>query len=316
MSVGKRKQAKDEGFLFYNFVSEKEALGLSKKSIQNYEETYMRFTREIGKRICKESINEWIHKMLSNQMNPISINFYIVQIRVFANWLIENGYCEPFSIKKIKTQEPQIKTIPDEDIAILLTKPCVKDSFVTYRTWVIINFILGTGARASTITNIKIADLDFYNKEIRYTHLKNKNIAIVPMSSSLERVLKLYIQIWDIGETFLFPEKNGGQLTVDALVHSLRKYCIQKGLKPIGAHSFRHTFAKKYILNGGNVFVLQKMLTHNDLTMTKKYVRIFDTDLKTGFENLCPLDSYCNSGIIKKRVGYMNHGNKKTNTYK
>ena len=280
---------------------EKEASGLSKKSIKNYKDVYDRYTRDVGQPISKNSVNNWIHLLLERGMNPISINYYINQIRVFSYWLIENNYIESFTIRKIKTQEPQIKTIPEQDVLILLNKPKLKSSFVTYRTWTIINFILATGARASTILNIKIDDVDFSTKEIRYTHLKNKTSAIVPLSFSLERVLRQYINCWDVGSGYLFLDKYGGQLTVTALSHSLHNYCVSRGVKPRSAHAFRHTFAKKYVTNGGNVFALQKMLTHTDLAMTRKYIHLFSSDLKRGYEDICPLDSYKkNTMIIKK----------------
>lgn len=302
MSEVKRKHTNDEGLLFCDFVVEKEASGLSKKSIDNYKEVYARFVHEVGQKISKNSIYQWVHMLISSGMNPISINYYINQIRVFVNWLISNGYCESFEIKKIKTQQPQIKTISEEDILILLGRPSLKSSFVEYRTWVIINFIMGTGARASTVINLKVEDIDFTMKEIRYTHLKNKTCAIVPLSNSLERVLRNYLNGWEIGNSYLFPDRFGGQLTVNALEHALRKYAIDRGVKPKGAHSFRHTFAKKYVGNGGNVFTLQRLLTHTDLTMTKKYVHLFSSDLKNGYDDICPLDVYQKkTNLIRRR---------------
>ena len=303
MSEVKRKQADNEVLFFLNFIAEKEASGLSKKSVDNYKEVYSRFTKEIGEKISKESINKWIHMMIKNEMNPISINYYINQIRVFSYWLMNNGYIDKFEIKKLKTQEPQLKTISEEEMVVLLERPSIKSSFIVFRTWAIINFIMATGARASTIINLKVDDVDFSSKEIRYTHLKNKSSAIIPLSSSLERSLRLYLNTWELGNGFLFPDRFGGQLTINALGHSLRSYCIGKNIRPRGAHSFRHTFAKKYVLNGGNVFILQRLLTHNDLTMTKKYVHLFSSDLKKDYEILCPLDSYQKgSSIIRRRT--------------
>ena len=97
----KLKSTVNEVIFFKNFIVEKEALGLSKKSIENYKKVYSKFTKDIGEKISKESISKWIQMMMSSDMNSISVNFYIVQIRVFAYWLMNNGYCERFVIKKI-----------------------------------------------------------------------------------------------------------------------------------------------------------------------------------------------------------------------
>lgn len=297
----KRKHIDNTGLLFCDFIAEKEAEGLSKKSLDNYREVFHRYTLEIGKPLSKESITEWVKKFVDNGTNPISINFYLNQIRVFVNWLSKNGHIKPFVIKKMKCQEAQIKVFTDDEMMLLLKKPVVKASYAEYRNWAIVNFIIGTGARASTVINTLIRDLDFSAKEIKFNHLKNKKAAIVPMSKGLERALKYYLNAWEIGDSYLFLDRFGNQMTLNALVKCVRAYCELRGVKPRGPHSLRHTFARKFIISGGNAFTLQRLLTHTDLTMTKKYVRLFNNDLHTNFDNLCPLDTFQSSKLIKRK---------------
>lgn len=297
------KISEDSSFLFSLFIDEKESNGLSPKSIKNYKDVFARYQKEINKPISKESIQEWIHFLLSRKMNPISINFYIVQIRTYAYWLMNNGHIQRFHIKPLKKQEPQLKVFSNEDLLKLLEKPSTKASFPTYRTWVIINFILGTGARASTLIHMKVEDLDFSNRNITYQYLKNKSFAIIPMSISLERILKLYLNTWDIKCEWLFPNKYGKQLSVNALTHSIVKACKKNGIKSKGPHALRHTFAGQFIMNGGNAFILQRLLNHTDLTMTRKYVRIYSNDIKDGFMEYCPLDKLTShSNSIKRKT--------------
>ena len=41
---------------------------------------------------------------------------------------------------------------------------------------------------------------------------------------------------------------------------------------------------------GGDVFRLQKILGHSDLTITREYVQMFGQDLQMDFEQFNPLD--------------------------
>lgn len=39
-------------------------------------------------------------------------------------------------------------------------------------------------------------------------------------------------------------------------------------------HVLRHTFASHFMMNGGNILVLQKLLGHSSLTMTMRYAHL------------------------------------------
>ena len=89
---------------------------------------------------------------------------------------------------------------------------------------------------------------------------------------------------------YLFCNIGAEKLTTNALKHSLRDYNLARGVTKTSAHALRHTFAKNWILNTGDVFRLQKLLGHSTLEMTRKYVNMFSEDLKDNFENYNPLD--------------------------
>ncbi|WP_443111913.1 tyrosine-type recombinase/integrase [Alicyclobacillus sp. ALC3] len=48
----------------------------------------------------------------------------------------------------------------------------------------------------------------------------------------------------------------------------------------VSPHTFRHTMAKYYILAGGDIFSLQKILGHSTLDMVRRYVELFSTDVQ------------------------------------
>ena len=67
-----------------------------------------------------------------------------------------------------------------------------------------------------------------------------------------------------------------GRLTVWGLQMIVRKAMRRAGFNPpkIGPHTLRHTFGLQYILNDGDVFSLQKIMGHRDISTTTIYVQM------------------------------------------
>lgn len=286
------------------FVNQKIARGLSAVTIDGYNIVYSQVKKYMDIKdddkvtiINENFIYELIERLMVDKTKGTT-NHYIGTFRVFVYWLIKHNLIEPFTIELMKEQEHQLRYYTDEDLKILARKPNPDCDYTTYRSYVIVCFILATGARTSTICNIKVEDLDFDKGEVRYRHLKNKKTAVIPLSNAIVRILQEYLHTWAVSD-YLFCSVTGQQLTPNALWGGLRAYCEAREVTPLGAHALRHSFARVWIINNGNAFSLQRMLCHSTLDMTKKYVRLFDDDLKKDFEQYSPLDTLCKTG---KRV--------------
>lgn len=285
--------------VFELFIVEKETSSVGEKGIKNYISTFKKFNRDLNlndetliNEIDKTHISNWVKMMKESNIRSASINHYLTEIRVFLYWCMNEEYLPYFKIKNIKCNEEVIKFYNDDEVEKLIQKPNKNCTFAEYRTYVIVCFCLSTGARASTITNLKIEDIDFNRKEILYRHLKNRSVSIVPLSPSLEKILLEYLNVWKQQKpNWLFPEIGETQLTVSGLSQSLKRYCIKRGVKCRGIHSLRHTFARMFIKNGGNSFVLQKMLTHSNISTTQRYVKLFGSDLHNDINAYSPLDN-------------------------
>ena len=122
------------------------------------------------------------------------------------------------------------------------------------------------------------------------------------MSKTIRSVLKEYLK-YRKGEPddYLFCSVNGVRLAENGVRIGIRLYNRKRGVNKTSVHLFRHTFAKKWILNGGDIFRLQKILGHSSLEMVRKYVNMFSDDLRRDFDSFNPLDSYVgNTGDNKK----------------
>lgn len=271
--------------------------GLAERTVEGYyKELSWLFGDETT--INEFVVNKIMTKLVDSTLSNTSINHFARSLRAFINWAANNGYIEKVIVKTVKGQKPPIKLYTEEECALLLTSYS-KEKFISHRTHCIVAFVLATGARANTILNIKISDVDFSTREILFRTLKNKSTYHCPMTAALEKELRLYMQTWQLPEDgYLFCDQHGNQLTYNGLRQSFERLCDKVGIKCVGIHGLRHSFATEYIKNGGDVISLSHALTHNSIQITQQYVHLANTDIATKVQNFAILDRIAKSNTL------------------
>lgn len=245
----------------------------------------------------------------------ITVNTYFRDYRVIAYWLMEEGFIEKRNIT-IRNVEADIKECyTDAELDKLLRRPHKDCDFAEYRTWVVIHWLLATGNRCSTVCNVKISDVDFEENMININVQKNKKKMRIPLETKLRKILLEYIDEWltdDEGgyySTYLFPSSFSLSAHIpmnrSTMGHAIAEYNTKRGVKKTSTHLFRHTFTKNWIVNGGDLHSLQKILGHSRLEMVTKYANLYGEDLKPKVEAYSVLATHKskNSGKMIKRKG-------------
>lgn len=69
-------------------------------------------------------------------------------------------------------------------------------------------------------------------------------------------------------------------------------YNKRRGVSTTGIHRYRHTFAKQWILNGGNVVSLSKLLGHSSLDITQNYINLLVSDIAKEVNEMNVLEKF------------------------
>ena len=314
---------------FGEFVDNKELTGRAAATIENYRQSlgyFMEFNKFDYDMPCNNikyaDIEEWVMGLQSdedgdgNYIKPAttaSINHYLRDLRTFLYWCMneERGYIsKPFKVELITEETQAPKSYTDEEIAALIKKPRKRDGFIEWRTWAVVNWILATGNRTGTVLNIKVKDIDFATGQVALTHTKNKKGQTTFISKALNDVLMDYLQgltkkdgsIGLDAEDYLFPDVSLEQLTGNAMRHSYQKYCHNRGVEKTSLHGLRHTFAKKFIQDGGKLAQLQKILGHSTPAQTLHYAKFFDNEIKEDIIKKNPLDNFKKGKTREKKI--------------
>lgn len=282
--------------IFLRYLAIKRSYGIVDKTLRTYLThfracaKYLNMQKDISDLTAKDMQN-MVLSLRAQNLSPNTIRSYTVTMRVFFSWCRQEGYNPP-PLAKYKGEDIIKDTYTDDELKALLKKPNIKKCrFPEYRTWVIINLLVNCGCRASTVRSIEIRDLDLPNNIIHARHTKNKKALVIPLCSEMVSVLQEYLNIrGGEAEDKLFCDEYGGELSENALMCSVKRYNKSRGIKKTSIHLFRHTFAKKYLIDcGGNAFTLQKLLGHSTLDMTRHYCEIFNSDIAKDYDKVSPL---------------------------
>lgn len=283
--------------VFEDFVVAQTAKGYTEKTIANYRSHFKSISGHIDidrafSNLTQADIDGMIVSMRESGLATNSISSYVRVFKTFMNWSRQQGYTT-LTVPNYKQVETVKETYTDEELLLLLEKPKVNGTFCEYRNWVIINFLLNSGCRASTVRNIQNRDVDLSSSRIVFRHTKTHKVQVVPLCSQMLRILRDYLKVRGGKDSdYLFCDEYGGMLTANALRLAIERYNHSRGVEKTSIHLFRHTFARKYLIDcGGDAFMLQKLLGHSTLKMTRHYCNIYDADIANNFDRLSPLEN-------------------------
>ena len=281
--------------VFALFVISRTADGVSETTLKTYHNHFHTISLYLDVQqpltdLTKSDLEAMIVSMKKSGLAHNSVSSYARVFRSFLNWCKEEGHCQ-VEMPKISDKEVVKETYTDAELMLLLKKPDKDCTFNEYRTWVIINLLLNNGCRAASIRCIQIQDVDLENRQIILRHTKNGKMQAIPLCSVLIPILREYLATRGGSPSdFLFCTQYGDQLGRDTLRNSIARYNRSRGVEKTSTHLFRHTFARKYLVDcGGDAFALQRLLGHSSLKMTKHYCAIYDSDLAENYDNFSPM---------------------------
>lgn len=142
-----------------------------------------------------------------------------------------------------------------------------------FRLRLIVLIALTTGMRIAEIFALVWGDL--LHKEgliaVR-SKLKGGKVRYVPMPLELTAELRRYPAI--LGEPRIFPPPPGAKGERQRVEKSFETILTMAGIAEFRFHDLRHTFASWYMMNGGDLYELAKILGHANIKMTERYAKL------------------------------------------
>ena len=227
-------------------------------------------------------------------LSSTSIQSYVRAIRAFLTWcyneeILPVNYSEKYKLPKATRKTIDILT--DDEIHRLMTSFNLNYT-IHLRNYCICALMLDSGLRMEEVVKLDINNLHLNSRYIIVDGKGNKQ-RTVPIGDKTCKYLIKYLRkrIPTEKTDSLFLMASGKPITVNTIKQLFRKLKKKVNIPRLRAHLLRHTFATKYLINGGDVYSLQQILGHTTLEMVKKYVHITHQIQVKNFKDYSPLDN-------------------------
>jgi len=141
------------------------------------------------------------------------------------------------------------------------------------RMRLIVLVALTTGMRVAEIFGLRWSDV-MYGEGLLAVRakLKGGKMRYVPMLPEVASELKRYPVV--ISDDRVFPPRKGARGARRRLEGSFEDLLKRAKISNFRFHDMRHTFASWYMMNGGDLYELAKILGHSNIKMTERYAKL------------------------------------------
>ncbi|MHB8958349.1 MAG: tyrosine-type recombinase/integrase [Candidatus Limnocylindrales bacterium] len=227
---------------------------------------------------------------------PNSVAGRVRTLRAFGHWLQRELQLDADPLAGLSPPRVPDVLVPSLTAAQMRALLAAVDggSEAVVRDRAIVLLLLDTGIRLGEIVSLSVGDVDLVEGRCRVMG-KGSRERVVPLGGRARRALR--VSLVSRGQLSaddpLFVGRRGARLTPRAVQLLVRRLGRAAGFSGrCSPHVLRHSFARAFLTNGGDVFSLQRILGHSpaSLQVTRRYVRLLDDDLRAVHRRVSPVD--------------------------
>jgi len=231
-------------------------------------------------KLSQSDINRFKNSCLERELSPKTINCHLTLLNQILEYAIEERFLHTKPYRKIgtlpyKSQKRDFYT--EEEVSKIL------NANVGFPIFPILFLAFNTGTRRGEMLGLKWDRVNFDTKHIEitrtlhakrrlqeYTKVNRDNF--FPMQEHLEIFLREHKKQSADQDGFVFTQEDGLPIEPNHFSNRMFKAaCERAGVRYLRVHDIRHTYASHFIMKGGSIHVLQKLLGHSQIKTTEAY---------------------------------------------
>lgn len=221
-------------------------------------------------RLRKVAVKAWRDSMVG-KYGPGTINSALGCLSSFYSDLVDDGKLEDNPCHGVNRLE-----VPDREYLWIRTVAEIEQliRFCTAPMRDLVAVAVGTGMRIDELLHLQWVDVDLERRLITVQRGRKGTpkygMRHVPI---LDSVLAVFqgMAVRRGGAVLVFPSKTRRVRAKSTVTTSFKEALVRAGLsRAIRFHDLRHTFASHWVMNGGDIFRLSKVLGHRNVSVTQK----------------------------------------------
>lgn len=271
----------------------------SKSTVENYTNTIKMFDEYIKKvslwnrwvdrpeKITLKDIDMFIKTERIKGKTVSTCNNYIawIKIRLRRNLILWKQVEDYRKILTAKEHKKQIDSLTEEESERLLNyfrsveAKTEKDEIIKTRNFMICDLLLYTWLRVNELSNLKIEDI---KEELQIVWKGGKRRVVYLFKEDLE-IIDLYLYLRKDDCPYLIVNHSSNYETRKLSNVSIETIIKEWGKKiwiEVFPHKLRHTFATNLLRNWADLFHIQKVLWHSDISTTQHYLTALNSEIK------------------------------------
>lgn len=243
--------------------------------------------------ITKEAVADFGVSLRSAGVSATTIDLVIAYLRTLLAGAVEWEYLPSNPAKGIKpTAENMVRSHywEEHEVQQFLSASKADSLHSLYL------FALLTGMRRAELAGLKWGAVSFATNNISVCRIRDRygerettksgKRREIPMNTDIRRLLG-ELHKARTGE-YVFERPDGRPLDIQHIYRAFTKSQQKAGIeKIIHFHDLRHTFASIFLMRGGNLNVLAKLMGHSQLSMTERYGHIAQSHATREMEKMC-----------------------------
>lgn len=260
--------------------------------------------------IRPEHFEKIVAFMLRMELSKSSVNKVIQHFKAVFNHSFNNETIARNpgrSFKQLKIETKEMDYYLQEEIDLFLSHANQKYQGHERIIYVFYLALFTTGMRLGEVQGLNWDCVDFKRDVIWIKQIWSKGEIILTTKGKKDRSIPLpsilkseLVRLRNIYKGFRIFSKDGSNpLNADNIrKRNWTKDADEAGVRRIRIHDARHTYAALFMMNGGNIYELSKVLGHSSIKTTERYAHLSNAHL-AGVRDIIKPNLTPNAEVIK-----------------